>query len=78
MKRSLIPIIGEVLNYIFGTATETDSNTICSSVSRLAKSQGGIAHVIDENIPLINITRVEISENRHTLYKCLGAYQMWM
>ena len=29
MKRSLIPIIGKGLNYLFGTATESDLNTIC-------------------------------------------------
>ena len=39
MKRSLIPILGKGLNYLFGTATGSDLSTICSSVSRLAKSQ---------------------------------------
>ena len=28
-KRSLIPIIGKGLSYLFGTATEYDLNTIC-------------------------------------------------
>ena len=28
MKRSLIPIIGKGLSYLFGTATESDFNTI--------------------------------------------------
>ena len=39
MKRSLIPIIVKGISYLFGTATESDLNIICSSVSRLAKSQ---------------------------------------
>ena len=47
MKKSLIPIIGEGLSYLFATATESDLNTLCSSVSRLAKSQEEIAHVVD-------------------------------
>ena len=34
IKRSLIPIIGKGLNYLFGTATESDLSTICSSISR--------------------------------------------
>ena len=33
-------IIGKDLSYLFVTATEFDLNTIHSSVSRLAKSQG--------------------------------------
>ena len=64
MKRSLIPIIGKGLSYLFGTATESDLNTIQSGISRLAKSQEEIGHVIDENISVINITRVEMSDNR--------------
>ena len=71
MKRSLIPIIGKGLSYLFGIATESDLNTICSSVSRLAKSQEEIAHVVDENISVINITRVEMSENRQALNKII-------
>ena len=38
MKRSLTPIIGKGLSYLFGTTTESVLNTICSGVSRLAKS----------------------------------------
>ena len=68
----MIPIIGKGLNYLFGTATESDLNTICSSFSRLAKSQEMIANAVDENISLINITRVEMSENRQALNKIIG------
>ena len=57
MKRSLIPIIGKGIRSLFGTATESDFNTIHSSVSRLANGE-------DENISVINITRIEMSENR--------------
>ena len=60
MKRSPIPIIGKSLSYLFGTGTESDLNTICSSFSRLAKSQEEVAHVVDENIFVINITIVEM------------------
>ena len=46
MKRSLILIIGKDVSYIFGTDTEPDLNTIHSSVSRLAKRQEEIDHVV--------------------------------
>ena len=73
LKRSLIPIIGKSLGYLFGTATESDLHTIYSSVSRLPKSQEATAHVVDENISVINITRVELSENRQALNKIIGS-----
>ena len=47
VKRSLVPLIVMGLSYLFGTATESDLNSICSSVSRLSKFQGQIFHVID-------------------------------
>ena len=73
MKRSLIHIIGKGLNLLFGTATESDLSTIHSSVSRLAKSQEEIGYVVDENILVIIITGVEMSENRQALNKIIGS-----
>ena len=73
MKRTLIPIIGKGLSYLFGTAAESDLNTTCSSVSRLAKSQEEMAHVVYKNISVINITRVEMSENKQVLNKIIGS-----
>ena len=70
MKTSLIPIIGKGLTYLAGTATESDLNTIYSSVR---KSQEEIANVVDENILVINITRVEMSENIQALNKINGS-----
>ena len=71
MKRSLIPVVGKGHSYLFGTATESDLNTICSGVSRLAKSQEEIAHVLDDNFSVINITRVEMPEYRQALNKII-------
>ena len=48
-------------------------NTIYSSISRLAKSQEEIAHVGDENVSVINISKVEMSENRQSLNKMMGS-----
>ena len=70
MKR-VIPIICKGPSYLFGTATESDLKTICLSVSELARSHRVIAHVVDVNILVINITRVERSENGQTLNKII-------
>ena len=72
MKSYLISIIGKGLSYLMRTTTESDLNPICSGVSRLAKSEEEIAHVVDENISVINIIRVEMSEYRQALNKIIG------
>ena len=38
IKRLLIPIIGKSFNYLFGTATESNLNTIHPAISRLTMS----------------------------------------
>ena len=35
MKMSLIPIIGKGLSYLFGTATESDLNTILDNITKV-------------------------------------------
>ena len=72
-KKSLIPIIGRGLNYLFGIATESDLNTIHSSIDRLTKRQEDIAHVVDENILVINITKSRNVKNRQALNKIIGS-----
>ena len=73
IQRSLIPIIGKGLSFLFGTATEADLKVIHNNIYKLAKNEEEMAHVIDENISVINITRVEMSQNRQTLNKIIGS-----
>ena len=72
VKRSLVPMIGKGLSYLFGKATESDLNTICSCFSGLDKSQEEIAHVVNKNISVLGRLRILMSENRHVLNKIIG------
>ena len=74
IQRSLIPIIGKGLSFPFSTGTETDLKVIYNNIDKLANNQEEMAHVIDENISVINITRVEMSQNRQTLNKIIGSF----
>ena len=65
--RSLLPFIGKGLSYLFGTASESDLKTIRTSIDNLANNQKEITHVVDENISIINVTRIELKENRKTI-----------
>ena len=73
IQRSLIPIIGKGLSFLFGTATEADLKVIHNNIDNLANNQDEMAHVIDENISVINITRAEMPQNRQTLNKIIGS-----
>ena len=73
IQKSLIPIIGKGLNFLSGTATEADLKVIHNNIDNLVNNQEEMAHVIDEIISVINITRVEMSQNRQTLNKIIGS-----
>ena len=47
-----------------------------NNVDRLAKNQEEMAHIIDENISVINVTRVEMSENRQAINKIIGSLSL--
>ena len=76
IQRPLIPIIGKCLNILFGIATESDLRTISNNVDRLAKNQEEMAHIIDENISVINVTRVEMSGNWQAINKIIGSLSL--
>lgn len=45
-KKALMPIIGKVLSFLFGTLDETDLDTIKTNVSHLANNQQQIKGVL--------------------------------
>ena len=66
-KRSLIPFLGKALGFLFGTVSEEDLDVIRSSVDQLSRNQQEIAHVVAESITVLNISRVQIADNRHSI-----------
>jgi hypothetical protein len=71
-KRSLLPFIGSAASFLFGLASEEDLESIRSGVRNLAKNQAGISHVLETSLTLLNVSRVQISENRQTLNTLIG------
>ena len=76
VQRSLIPFIDKGLNFLFGTATESDLETIYNNLDRLTKNQEEMAHIIDENISILNVTGVEMSENRQATNKIISSLSL--
>ena len=66
-KRSIAPFLGNILNFLFGVTTDRNLNKVKTAFKKLAKEQNNIKHIINENLSIINISRSEIKENRHTI-----------
>ena len=66
-KRSLIPIIGQAAGWLFGLVTEQDISDIRKNIKNLASNQQHILHVVQENISILNMSRIEIAENRQAI-----------
>lgn len=52
------------MNSFHETITETDLLKIQKNVKILAKNQDSLAHVIKESISVLNVSQLEMSENR--------------
>ena len=70
-KWSVLPIVGKTLSFLFGTASEEDLNFIKRSVQNLSQNQKQITHVLEENISILNVTRIQVAENRKAINELL-------
>lgn len=52
--RAIIPIVGKILSFLFGTLDETDLDTIEINVRHLANNQQQLKHVLTESMAFIN------------------------
>ena len=52
---------------LFGTVSEGDLGAIRRNLHILRINQVGLAHVVQESLSLINVSRARIAENRQTL-----------
>ena len=66
-KRSLLPIVGKALSFLFGTVSEDDLQSINRNINKLATNQRKISHVVAESLTLLNDTRVHVIQNRQAL-----------
>ncbi|CAG2230956.1 unnamed protein product [Mytilus edulis] len=71
-KRSVLPIIGKAMHFLFGTLTDSDVSAIKGNIRVLADNQNKLSHVLSENLSILNVTRIEVSENRHAINSLIG------
>ena len=72
-KRSLLPIVGKALSFLFGTVSESDLSTIRRNIQTLANNQNKIRHVVQDGLHILNTTQIHISENRHKINELISS-----
>lgn len=71
-KRSILPLGGEILNFLFGTVSQDQIDVIQRNINHLSANQQNIVHVLKESISLLNSSRMEIAVNRHSINDILS------
>ena len=66
-QRSLIPIIRQLMSTLFGTVSENDLENINRNIKALAGNQKQIIHDLDVILSVLNLTRMQVSENRRSI-----------
>ena len=66
-KRSLLPWGGDLLNSLFGTATESDMDGIRNQLTGLSASQNDLVHVVENSLTMVNKTNTVAAQNRHAI-----------
>lgn len=77
-RRSVLPIIGEGLNWIFGTATEDQVLALQSQVDIAKSSQDAIVHNVEQLITIVDQSKQERREMQKNLDSLAGAHNAFV
>ena len=66
-KRSLLPFLGNTLQWLTGTATTRDVNSIKGHVNQLIESQSVQQETLVHIVSILNVTRYATQVNRHRI-----------
>ena len=72
-KRGLFNLGGKILKGVFGTATESDLESLRKQLSDVAESQSEIAHVVRNSMTIVNKTIAQTNENTEAVNRLNGA-----
>ena len=74
-ERSLIPIISQLMSTLFGTVSENDLENISRNINALPNNQEQIIHDLDISLSVLNLTRMQVAENRHSMMNLIIVVQ---
>ena len=55
------------MSTLFGTMSESDLENFNKNINILAKNQEKIVHDLDMSLSVLNMTRIQVSENRRSI-----------
>ena len=55
------------MSTLFGTVSENDIENINRNIKALASNQKQIIHALDVSLSVLNLTRMQVSENRRSI-----------
>lgn len=71
-KRAVLPIIGKALGVLFGTVTDDDIESIRKRLGGVEKDQKVLAQAAKESVSILNVTRLELTENRVSINRLIN------
>ena len=66
-KRSLIPIVGKALSFLFGTLSESDLSAIKNNIRSLARNQDTLRHVVNASLTVLKTVQGQTVNNTRTI-----------
>ena len=86
-RRSLLPLLGNALSWLTGTATTKDINSIKSWIKQLIATQSSQQETLVHIISILNVTRYATQVNRQSINTLMDVaratskvyeYQVWL
>ena len=66
-KRAIIPGVGQLLSFMFGTVSSEDLEDIRENINILQENQETVTHVVEKTLSVLNASQLEVSQNRDRL-----------
>ena len=66
-KRKVFGWLGDLMSDVFDIATNAEISSIQRNVYKLAANQDTLMHVVEESLSILNVSRMEIKENRQRI-----------
>ena len=63
----MLPFVGQAFRFLFRIVSDEDLGAIRCSLHVLRRNQEGLAHVVEESLSFVNVSRTRVLENRQTL-----------
>lgn len=72
-KRGIFNFVGDIMNSLFWVLRSADVEKIQRNINVLARNQLDLAHAFQESISVLNVTRLEVKENRQKINEIINS-----